>query len=232
MKRLLLFCIVINCFQLIEARPKNVPKEAKYDEDVKSYILTEKIGVKIRRTMWSKGGELNSINYAEGDLHERTIYIGGRWFSRKKFHLREPIKKAVNLPPEYRPKGLPEKAVFNLDFKKWEDGEMRSGKKNGIWKLYWPTGENAGTLEYKDGLYHGDLKKVWENGKPCKTVKFVIGKKEGEEKWFFENGKLSETYLYKDGLLNGVYFRYNEKGKAVWKHYYEKGKLIKEEGVK
>ncbi|WP_411821250.1 toxin-antitoxin system YwqK family antitoxin [Leptospira sp. 'Mane'] len=212
MKQTIPIFFILSFSILLDARPKNIPENAYYNSEIKSFVLVERFGKKEKKTMWDKEGELAFVSWIDGDFRESTFYNRGRWSSRQKYHIHK-LTKRDYLPPDFKPKEIPEKATFNFDFSKWEIGETTWFKKNGTWKLYWPTDEYGGTIEYKNGVYEGYLRTIWENGKPYETVKYSNGKREGEYKAYYDNGKLLDLSYYKNGVYHGTRTLFNMEGK-------------------
>ncbi|TGK54014.1 hypothetical protein EHQ16_18465 [Leptospira kanakyensis] len=226
MKVIIVIYIVISV--ALNARPSNIPADAKFDSKDNSYELVEKIGNREKIVTWNHSGQLSYILWTEGDYNELTSFSNGRWSARAKYRSQNPLIRE-NLPPEIRPKEIPKEATFNFDFRKWEVGETVQRKKNGIWRLFWPSGEFAGTVEYKDDQYEGKLQTFWENGKPYQSANYLNGKKEGEYKTFHENGALYEFGKYRNDKLVGIGTRYDDKGKLKEKIVVNPGKPVKRE---
>ncbi|MDV6235366.1 membrane-binding protein [Leptospira ellisii] len=209
-------------------RPDNVPNAAKYDEKRNSFILKERDGEIRKETGWDPQGLLESETYSIGELDDYTSYIKGRWYSRKQFYGFS-ITKAKQLPPRDKPSSIPKAAEFNFDFRKWEFGELKDGKKEGVWRLWWPSGEAAGTIDYKNGHYDGKLKMLWENGKTRETCLYVSGKQDGEYFLYHESGKVHYTVKYMNGLREGLGFQYFDTGELEYKTEYLKDHALMQE---
>lgn len=210
-------------------RPSNVPSGAKYDEKSKTFVLHKSDGPFSEWKEWDEAGVLESESYTLGEnLHDLTHYLKGRWYSREQYYGFN-ITKAKQLPPREKPSSIPEKAEFNFDFRKWELGEIKDGKKEGVWRLWWPTGESGGTIEYKNDQYDGKLNMIWENGVPRETCAYVSGKQEGEYFLYHESGKVHYTVKYVHGLKEGLGFQYYETGELHLKTEYVKGNALTQE---
>lgn len=75
----------------------------------------------------------------------------------------------------------------------------KNGKKDGVWKEYYPNG----ILKY-DGAYKDNMP-------------------DGEWKFYFESGKIKSIENYQNGKQHGVFIVYDEEGNITSKMYYENG---------
>jgi antitoxin component YwqK of YwqJK toxin-antitoxin module len=210
----------------LESRPTNIPLTADYDENLEIYSLFIGKYPNQIQIIWEDDGEIGSISIIDDKIKDTTNFDKGRWLSRKSYNSNT-LKFIEKLPPINKPETIPKTSNFNFDFNKWESGDTISSKKNGIWKLWWPSGHNAGTIEYESNLYNGWLKMDWENGNRETEVKYVNGKREGVRLDFYENGMLLEKSNYVDGNLDGVMEIYNSEGELARIVVFDKGKLIK-----
>ncbi|EQA79983.1 MORN repeat protein [Leptospira alstonii serovar Pingchang str. 80-412] len=209
-------------------RPSNVPKGAIYNEKYKNFILEEREEPFLKRTRWDSLGILVNETYSLEGLTDATYYIDGRWYSREQSYGFS-LNKAKILPPREKPSSIPKEAEFNFDFRKWELGETKEGKKEGVWKLWWPTGEAGGSVEYKNGVYDGKLNVIWENGKTKETCVYASGKEDGEKLLYHESGKLHWTVKYVHGLKEGESFQYYDTGELKYRTLYAKGEATMQE---
>ena len=103
-----------------------------------------------------------------------------------------------------------------------------NGKKNGIEKKYYNTGEIEALIPYKNGLVDGKVRTYYQNGALQKEIPYNNGKRDGcarmyyengnleaelewkndqmvgTEKWYYENGEFSHIIPYKNGKINGM----------------------------
>ncbi|AXR63159.1 toxin-antitoxin system YwqK family antitoxin [Leptospira mayottensis] len=216
-------------------RPSNVPKGAIYNEKYKNFILEEKEEPFLKRTRWNSLGIIVNETYSLEGLTDSTYYIDGRWYSREQSYGFS-LNKAKILPPRDKPSSIPKESEFNFDFRKWELGETKEGKKEGVWKLWWPAGQEAGSVEYKNGVYEGKFHLIWENGKTKETCTYVFGKRDGEQLIYHESGNLHLSVKYIRGLKEGEQLQYFDtgdlqyrvtfiKGVGTMQERYENGKL-------
>lgn len=209
-------------------RPSNVPRGAIYNEKRDRFILKEQDGSFKKETEWDSLGIIKTEAYSLDSLNDFTIYLNGRWHSREQYYGFN-IDKAKILPPREKPSSIPKEAEFNFDFRKWELGETKEGKKEGVWKLWWPTGEAGGSIEYKNGVYDGKLNVIWENGRTLETCMYASGKEEGERLLYHESGKLHWTVKYVHGLKEGESFQYYDTGELKYRTLYAKGEATMQE---
>ena len=88
----------------------------------------------------------------------------------------------------------------------YETGEKKfewaytSGKKDGISKKYYKSGQLAGDLFFKNDIQTG-LTMYYENGALKAKYKYESGKKNGISKGYYKNGQLKTEWLFKNGEL-------------------------------
>jgi hypothetical protein len=88
--------------------------------------------------------------------------------------------------------------------------------RNGIAKLYFPSGEIEYFLNYKDGHLEGDGMEYYQNGKLKKKATFIKGKAYGEVLSYFEDGNLaSRGMVYADSAVGEHVEYYQEKNSQV-----------------
>ncbi|MDV6237890.1 membrane-binding protein [Leptospira ellisii] len=227
-KFVILFLFFSNSIFSEPPRPANVPRAAQYDEKQNLFVLKERDGEIQKETQWDIQGVLESETYSIGELDDYTNYIKGRWYSRKQYYGFS-ITKGKELPPREKPSPIPKEAEFNFEFRKWELGELKDGKKEGVWKLWWPSGESAGTVEYKNGQYDGKLHMIWENGKTQEICMYVSGKRNGEQLIYHESGNLNEKVKYVNGLEEEDWLKYFDSGDLQYKVSFSKGIALMQE---
>ena len=93
----------------------------------------------------------------------------------------------------------------------------KSGKLEGIRKVYFPSGEIAEEGNYKEGKREGIYKVYFENGVVSEESYFKNNEYEGEAIFRDTNGKISSKGLY---VKNGR--------KGIWE-FFENGKLTKKQ---
>lgn len=113
----------------------------------------------------------------------------------------------------------------------FEDGYLRSegitdmeGRRQGVWKEYYETGELKSEGKYVNS------KKVdeWKYYFPDKTIEVLgsynkKGQQIGEWKWYYANHQLMRIENYEDGILEGDFIEYDEDGETVVQGKYEDG---------
>lgn len=116
-----------------------------------------------------------------------------------------------------------------------------NGEKNGIGKLYYPSGKLLKEIPYKNDLMDGVAKTYYENGGVINEIPYVNGKEIGVGKLYYENGNLKSEAIYADGVRAGVMKVYYDDGalmsevsyegdkrSGIEKMYYRDGKLKSE----
>lgn len=106
---------------------------------------------------------------------------------------------------------------YNGDKQVFVKGELINGKRKGIWKVYFRSGQVRQIENYKDGML------------------------EGKKTTFFESGQVQFEEHYKNNLLHGKYTSYDKEGNVLYttvfangtgwfKSYDVETKKIKEDG--
>lgn len=118
----------------------------------------------------------------------------------------------------------------------YEDGWMRyegvldlNGKRQGLWKEYYKSGELRSQGKYVNSNPVGQWKFYFTD----KTIEIIgsydqKGRKTGEWLWFYANGDTMMVANYDAGELDGEFVEYDEEGRVVSKGNYVEGT---EEGV-
>lgn len=115
------------------------------------------------------------------------------------------------------------------------------GRKQGVWRTFYPDNKTKTEQYYKDGLLNGYCREYDKNGKEISIVRYINGELQQEEKNsvgqssagiklqqdFYPDGTLKKSGGYQDGKPVGIHRTYNEKGKINGSSTYdEKGKKI------
>lgn len=84
------------------------------------------------------------------------------------------------------------------------NGEIKNGKRNGLWTVYHDNGQLHSKGKYKNGNEEGLWEWYFDNGGIMNAGYFKYGKRDGLTKIFdavYGDGTLVETRTYKDGKL-------------------------------
>ena len=97
-----------------------------------------------------------------------------------------------------------------------EEGKYVNGKKEGLWKFYYPSGKIKQEVTYKNNRPNGFVRIYYENGNVSEEGIWKGNKWVGKYKYYHKNGKLAYDW------------NYNENGKrdGVQKYYYENGNIM------
>lgn len=71
-------------------------------------------------------------------------------------------------------------------------GEMRDGKREGLWKSFYEDGTPWSEGEYKNGVRHGKTVTWFENGKMRYEGVYTNGEQSGKWRYYNENGQLEK----------------------------------------
>jgi uncharacterized protein len=117
-----------------------------------------------------------------------------------------------------------------------------TGKKNGVWREFYPDGKLKTETSYKNGVQYGLKKEYDVTGKLTSSINYVEGNIDlnyseeddsieiKEEK--FDNGNLKRSGAYKSNVPIGVHKIYNESGELYYAQVYDnKGSVIAEGGM-
>jgi len=80
--------------------------------------------------------------------------------------------------------------------KKYVEGNINKGKKNGEWFAYHKDGSIQTSAFYVNGVEDGEYKTFRENGKPCYTGLYKMGVRIGEWKEYYEDGNAKKLTEY------------------------------------
>lgn len=84
-------------------------------------------------------------------------------------------------------------------------GNMKNGKKEGLWKYFDATGRLVMEEHYKDGKLDGIFRSYYINGQLFGFGNYSEDKRNGEFLIFKEDGSMKETRMYKNGELIHVH---------------------------
>ncbi len=119
----------------------------------------------------------------------------------------------------------------------------KSGKKEGLYKHFYPNGKLNEEATYKDGMLDGYRKLYREDGSLEIHENYLSGAFQGEFTSYYPNGKLNVIGKYLNNEMTGLWKRYYDSGELMeetlfseneengpFKEYYKNGK-IKTEGT-
>ncbi len=111
--------------------------------------------------------------------------------------------------------------IFENGVLKFEGITDLSGKREGLWKEYYETGEVRSIGHYKNGNPINE----WKFFFPSQTIEIIgqynfKGEKDGEWKWFYPNKQILMLENYNDGELDGLFVEYDDKGEILSKGHF------------
>jgi len=157
--------------------------------------------------------------FENGNIREEGIYMDGRFLVRN----------------SWDPDGTREVREGNGTYHRYhgdtkrvlEQGEIRNGNREGVWKGYYSeSGNLKEEVEYDRGERSGPNKLYYESGQLRASGTMVSGVREDEWQWFHEDGRVSVTVTFKNGKKHGKQIRSNARGIIVQEEYYEAGVLL------
>ena len=97
-----------------------------------------------------------------------------------------------------------------IEKKYYESGQLLweipfvNGKRHGIWKGYYESGQLLWETPYINGEAHGIGKGYYESGQLRAEIPFVNGKRHGIEKGYYKSGQLRWEIPYVNGKIHGI----------------------------
>ena len=91
----------------------------------------------------------------------------------------------------------------------WEE---KSTVYHGPWKSWYPNGQKARHITYKDGKREGAFTTWHENGQKIEEGTFKDDKRDGAYTEWHENGQKKSEGTFRDGQMVGLWILYNEDG--------------------
>ena len=103
------------------------------------------------------------------------------------------------------------------------EGTYINGKKNGLWKLFYPDSTIKYMGFYIDDVLHGKNVTWFQNGTIKQEGDYFEGYKNGEWKFYYENGSPKEIIFFKDTLPDGEYKSWFENNNVETEGKYKNG---------
>lgn len=103
---------------------------------------------------------------------------------------------------------------------------FKKGKKHGISRRFYETGELLKQVEWQNGLQEGKYQVFYKNGKPYMQCKYSNNLRNGLCLIYFQNGRVELEAAYKNNLRHGDWNYYNKEGELLYTLKYEEGKLL------
>ncbi len=90
----------------------------------------------------------------------------------------------------------------------------RDGKKHGMWKQWWESGNRWIDGEYADARKDGLWTEYYDNGIVTSKGKFSLGKEQGPWVFNYANGQARTKGQFKDGKKEGKWIEYHQDGRT------------------
>ena len=97
------------------------------------------------------------------------------------------------------------------------------GRKQGMWKFYYPDGSLKAQGEYEDNLKVGTWKYFFTDGKIEQTGRYARGLPTGVWTWYYPNQQIRLEEEYINGLEDGMSTEYSDSGTVIAKGEYIDG---------
>lgn len=140
------------------------------------------------------------------------------------------------------------KSEYPSGFTKYE-GKITDGKLNGLWRVFYESGNIQSAVTYKDGLANGlanfyydndhqtqkveilfkddqitdTYKEYYENGSRKAQLEYGDGKPNGDAEFYYDSGIIKVRGKYKDGEKFGKWKFYTETGEVYNKEKWKRG---------
>ncbi len=99
----------------------------------------------------------------------------------------------------------------------------QNGDYQGLWKLYYSTGELQAEGEFENTKRINDWTYYHRNGKIEHKAKFVNGLPHGKWTWYYETGQLRREEFFRRGKEDGNVIEYDEQGNTIVNGNYVNG---------
>ena len=97
------------------------------------------------------------------------------------------------------------------------------GRKNGVYKCFYPTRDIFIYCYFNSGLRHGLFRMYYPNMKLKEMGYFEHGNRYGEHLKYYSNGSIMEVINYNEDILDGSYEFYDSEGMILMKGYNKDG---------
>ena len=122
---------------------------------------------------------------------------------------------------------------FNIEIKEKSDSEFRlsyvtsyvNGKKHGIEKKYYESGQLLWEIPFVNGKRHGIWKGYYESGQLLWETPYINGEAHGIGKGYYESGQLRAEIPFVNGKRHGIEKGYYKSGQLRWEIPYVNGKI-------
>lgn len=116
--------------------------------------------------------------------------------------------------------------VYTKGETRYIEQQYAKGKKDGVWRIYFQTGQlhKEGTM--KEGKDHGRYREYHPNGNMQYEYFYEIGKKTGKWLSWYENGVPYTERQFVNDQLHGKIYVWDEEGKLAKEYDYRNGVLV------
>ncbi|MEX2596158.1 MAG: toxin-antitoxin system YwqK family antitoxin [Salibacteraceae bacterium] len=106
-----------------------------------------------------------------------------------------------------------------------EEGEFMEGRKVGVWKAYYPSGELKSEITYDNGRPKGPYTTYYNNGQIEEKGNWSLNKNQGKFTRYYENGQVQQDFTFDDsGKRNGTQKYFHENGQLMMEGSWNGGK--------
>jgi antitoxin component YwqK of YwqJK toxin-antitoxin module len=104
-----------------------------------------------------------------------------------------------------------------------EEGQRINGKKEGLWTLFYPSGNRMAIEHYREDTLEGKCRYYDFNGNPLAEENYSNGLLEDSARYYHPNGRIHRLGLYANGLYTGEWVTFDTSGQPSQLGTYSKG---------
>jgi antitoxin component YwqK of YwqJK toxin-antitoxin module len=153
--------------------------------------------------------DLRNTYYPDGTVKSTGGYVDGMKEGTHRYYNKEGNIEAAE--------------IYNRDEKTAEGIINQKGDYQGLWKLYYETGELKAEGEFENSNRIGEWIIYHKNGEIEHRAKYVVGLPQGRWTWYFDNGTLRREEYYRRGKEDGESTEYDKDGNEISKGEYVSG---------
>jgi antitoxin component YwqK of YwqJK toxin-antitoxin module len=116
--------------------------------------------------------------------------------------------------------------LFYSEIVKAETIEYENGKRQGLYKKWFPNGTLSFEASYDNGLQHGIAKSWWKNGELRSISNYNTGIVNGVQKQWYKSGNIFKEMTIVNGKEEGLQKAWRENGKIYNNYEAKNGRIF------
>lgn len=104
-----------------------------------------------------------------------------------------------------------------------EKGELRNGKRDGVWEFFYPDGKLMARERYSLGVLQGEAVSYFPEGQLMQKENWIDDVLQDSAFYYHPNGKLHRKGRYENGVYEGCWITYYPDGNREQFGNYQKG---------